>query len=42
VLSALCGAGFVIRLGERVACAPAAYPSIRTGLSAAGFPTDTL
>ncbi|QDT14393.1 hypothetical protein [Alienimonas californiensis] len=42
VLSALAGAGFVSRSGNRVACAPAAYPSVRAGLSASGFPLDTL
>ena len=42
LLSALAGAGFVTRLGERLICAPAAYPSVRAGLAAAGFPTDRL
>ncbi|NNJ26492.1 hypothetical protein [Alienimonas chondri] len=42
LLSALAGAGFVSHLGKRIACAPAAYPAVRTGLSASGFPTDVL
>ena len=42
LLSALVGAGFVRREGGALACAPAAYPAVRAGLSAAGFPVDTL
>ena len=42
LLSALVGAGFVRRTGDTVACATAAYPAVRAGLAAAGFPTDTL
>ena len=45
LLAALTGAGFVRRGGagfEELSVAPAAYPAVRAGLSAAGFPVDKL
>ena len=42
LVSALISAGFVRRRGETLTIAPAAYPAIRAGLSAAGFPVDKL
>ncbi len=42
VLAALRTAGFIHRDGDAFQCHPAAYPSIRSGLSAAGFATDRL
>ncbi|RFC63545.1 hypothetical protein DYI37_11045 [Fulvimarina endophytica] len=42
VLSALMTAGLVYRDGSLLKCEPAAYPSIREGLSSAGFSMDSL
>lgn len=42
VLSALRTAGFIERDGDVYQCHPAAYPSIRSGLSAGGFQVDRL
>ena len=39
---ALLGAGLVERRDGQFRCRPAAYPSVRAGLSAAGFPIDEL
>ena len=42
LLPALRTAGFIDRDGDSYQCHPAAYPSIRSGLSAAGFAVDRL
>ncbi|MEO7916031.1 MAG: hypothetical protein ABIR16_00180 [Dokdonella sp.] len=42
VLPALRSVGFIERDGDDYRCHPAAYPSIRSGLSAAGFALDKL
>ena len=42
LLPALRTAGFIERDGDSYQCHPAAYPSIRSGLSAAGFAVDRL
>ena len=42
VVPALVGAGLVERCEGEYRCRPAAYPAVRAGLSAAGFPLDEL
>lgn len=42
VMSALRNSGLLRRVGVQFECVPDAYPAIRSGLSAAGFPTDRL
>ena len=42
IVSALVSAGLVERNDGRIGCRPAAYPSVRRGLSAAGFSMDGL
>ena len=42
IVDTLAASGFIEREGDGVRCRPAAYPAIRGGLAAAGYPLDRL